>query len=273
MATAVDRFTGRRLIAAIRLRRYEDQITAAVAAALADARRRTLEQVRRPPMLVAAVAPSSPHPPPFDPAWWRQAVAAHVAPVAQSIFDDIAGDVLSRLPWTDSGLAAVDMTVRLQRFVGLVDGVGPDLASRLGSTLNTGVALGDSVDDLASRVGEEFDVGDRRARTIARTEVVGASNGAANDVASALWQSGVRMTRTWLAADDDRTRDTHIEADGQTVGFDEPFQVGDALLMYPGDPDGPPEEVINCRCTVTFDAAEDDDNAGGLVAVSEDDDQ
>jgi hypothetical protein len=34
--------------------------------------------------------------------------------------------------------------------------------------------------------------------------------------------------------------------------MDEPFTVGGASLMYPGDPAGPAEEVINCRCCVGF---------------------
>ena len=43
-------------------------------------------------------------------------------------------------------------------------------------------------------------------------------------------------------------RETHAAAEKQTVGIDEPFIVGGAELMFPGDPAGPPEEVINCHC-------------------------
>lgn len=254
---AADRYAARRLIAAVRLRRMEDRLSAAVGRALDQARARTLASVRRPPMLVAAMAPA-PSPQPFDPAWWRQAVDEHVAPEVEDVLDEIAMATLSRLGWTQSGLAAVDMTARVARLVGLVEGVGPDLAGRLGSTLNVGVALGESVDQLAARVQSEFDVADRRARTIARTEVVGASNGTAHDVAAAVIVAGGRLSKTWIATDDERTRDTHAEADGQTVAYDEPFTVGDAMLMYPGDPDGPPEEIINCRCSQAYEPVEED---------------
>lgn len=247
---------GRRLVAAARLHRFERRITAAVDVVLSDARTRTIAAVRQPPLVVAAVAPVPP-PSPFDPAWWRQSVARHLQPVADDIYDEIAADVLAGLNWTGTGLAGVDMTARVARLVGYVEGVGPDLAERLAQTLNHGVALGESVDALSDRVAEEFDVGGRQARTIARTEVVGASNGTAHDVAGALHLSGVNMTKTWLSTDDERTRDSHVDADGQTVAYDQPFSVGDAELMFPGDPDGPPEEVVNCRCTQTYEPADD----------------
>lgn len=86
----------------------------------------------------------------------------------------------------------------------------------------------------------------QRAEVIARTETHSSANYAQREAIRAL--NLPRIEREWLAVEDARTRETHAAADGQRVGLDEPFRVGGALLMYPGDPDGPPEECINCRC-------------------------
>lgn len=56
--------------------------------------------------------------------------------------------------------------------------------------------------------------------------------------------------KKWKSLHDSRVRDAHSDADGQIQLADEPFTVGGALLRYPGDPAGPPEQVINCRCVV-----------------------
>jgi uncharacterized protein with gpF-like domain len=88
-----------------------------------------------------------------------------------------------------------------------------------------------------------------RADAIARTETHGAANYGSNEAAK---ETGLPLKREWLAAEDERTRESHAEADGQIVGQDEPFQVGDSLMMYPGDPSAPPEEVVNCRCTLGY---------------------
>lgn len=58
--------------------------------------------------------------------------------------------------------------------------------------------------------------------------------------------------KVWHAHKDLTTRDTHREADGQTVPAGAPFDVGAAYLQYPGDPAGPGEEVLHCRCTMTL---------------------
>lgn len=118
---------------------------------------------------------------------------------------------------------------------------------QLKASLSAGVDAGESIDDLAARV--EQVMGDRiqsSAETIARTEVLPAYNYATRE---AWAQSGVVATRTWLATLDDRVRDAHAEAHGQTVALDEPYDVGGEQLMYPGDPDGSAENIINCRCT------------------------
>lgn len=96
-----------------------------------------------------------------------------------------------------------------------------------------------------------------RARTVARTEVVGAYNGGLHDAFSMIVAADpdTPWVKRWLATEDQRTRPDHREADGQTVSFGQPFILGaDAEgfggveMMHPHDPDGPANQVINCRC-------------------------
>lgn len=124
--------------------------------------------------------------------------------------------------------------------------------SAIQQALADGVANGASIDDLASAVQDVFDVASRsRAQTIARTEVISASNGSAS-LAAAQLPSDVAAGQEFIATRDERTRDDHAEADGQIVAIGTPFTVGGEPLAYPGDPSGSPENVVNCRCTVAF---------------------
>lgn len=114
---------------------------------------------------------------------------------------------------------------------------------------------GDPIREIAGRVQQILTVtGSQdwpgRAQTIAVTEVNGAAN--AGWFAAAVeeqQQTGRPMAKRWIATHDSHTRASHREADGQTVALLSPFIVGDWPLLYPGDKNGPPEEVINCRCT------------------------
>jgi hypothetical protein len=54
----------------------------------------------------------------------------------------------------------------------------------------------------------------------------------------------------WLSQRDDDVRTTHVAADGQERPPTESFDVGGAALRYPGDPRGPLNEVMNCRCVL-----------------------
>jgi uncharacterized protein with gpF-like domain len=85
-----------------------------------------------------------------------------------------------------------------------------------------------------------------RAGVIARTETHGAANYGALGAAK---ETGLDLRKIWIAAEDERTREDHAQANGQTVGIDDAFDVGGSSLMYPGDPAGPAGQVINCRCT------------------------
>jgi len=88
-----------------------------------------------------------------------------------------------------------------------------------------------------------------RARMIARTETHGAANYGSTAAAD---ETGLRLQKEWIAAADERTRETHADADGQVVGKDEAFDIGGSSGMYPGDPSLPAEEVISCRCAIGY---------------------
>lgn len=60
------------------------------------------------------------------------------------------------------------------------------------------------------------------------------------------------IIRRWRSQRDGRVRPTHVKADGQEQKIGEPFEVGTALLRYPGDPDAPMSETANCRCYLIF---------------------
>ncbi|HEX21400.1 MAG TPA: hypothetical protein ENH19_01955 [Actinobacteria bacterium] len=53
--------------------------------------------------------------------------------------------------------------------------------------------------------------------------------------------------RKWSSSD---PRPSHAAASGQIVAAHKPFFVGNAELMFPGDPDGPAREVMRCHCTM-----------------------
>ena len=101
-------------------------------------------------------------------------------------------------------------------------------------------ALADSIDEIFPATYAN------RAETIARTETCIAQMDTLHET---YVRSGVEFEE-WLAFLDDKTRASHAAANGQVVPVGEPFKVGGAMLMHPGDPDGPPEEIINCRCDV-----------------------
>jgi hypothetical protein len=58
--------------------------------------------------------------------------------------------------------------------------------------------------------------------------------------------------KEWVAAADERTRPDHDNVSALPIPMDSLFQVGSDMLAYPGDPNGSPEQVINCRCAQSF---------------------
>lgn len=97
------------------------------------------------------------------------------------------------------------------------------------------------------------DIGASRAKTIARTEMTIGSNTASQ---VGIESTGLPYKKFWSNSGLPNIRDSHIFAqdnypDG--IGQNELFDMGNGNFMrHVGDPQGPPEEVINCRCTTLY---------------------
>jgi hypothetical protein len=85
-----------------------------------------------------------------------------------------------------------------------------------------------------------------RARTIARTEVIGASNQASY---IAVTGENLDLEKAWVTGGAN-VRESHYECEAQGfIGKDERFVNG---LFHPADPEGAAEEVINCKCILIW---------------------
>lgn len=131
-----------------------------------------------------------------------------------------------------------------------------EVANLVFAEITEGVNSGESRDQIAARVDRVLsytgsEKWPNRAKVIAQTEVNRAYG--AGTMAAGIEQArvtGRQLRKVWNARDDSRVRMPHHQADGQTVPVWQPFQVNGESLMFPGDPTGSPENVINCRCSI-----------------------
>lgn len=85
-----------------------------------------------------------------------------------------------------------------------------------------------------------------QVRRIANWVAVYAIN--ASTMAAAGAVEGEFVLLEWVTMGDEDVRDLHVPLNGVQVPVGETFQVGESELRYPGEPIGPPEVWINCRC-------------------------
>ena len=182
-----------------------------------------------------------------------------------SQLDDVIVEIKEIFDFSSAGAADVipDAMARVELYLNesrnRLSGVPDAVYDSVRRATMKATTEGWSIDELAGRVDEILaEAGAERwrnrARVIARTEAIGAYNGGRfAGFVSYAGQLGGGWEKVWLATHDHRTRFTHARetgADGQRVALLEPFKVGEGLLMFPGDPTGPPEEVIQCRCSI-----------------------
>lgn len=120
------------------------------------------------------------------------------------------------------------------------------------ATVTSGILQGSSINKMAKDLMNRVtDMNKTSAVRAARTAVTEAENAGRQAAADELEKKGVIMGKRWIATHDSRTRDEHLEADGQIVENNKPFVVGGEELMFPGDKSlgASGWNLYNCRCT------------------------
>lgn len=118
---------------------------------------------------------------------------------------------------------------------------------KLNSAITQGILHGDSIPDIAKQLNSVTQSGMAAATRNARTAITGAECAGRDESYRMAQSDGVELVRVWLATLDGRTRHSHAAIDKEERDVNEAFSNG---CMHPGDPNGPPAEVYNCRCTI-----------------------
>jgi hypothetical protein len=136
----------------------------------------------------------------------------------------------------------------VRKRIKLVSGV---TLKRLRAELERGISEGMGIEEIARNIERSNVVNRVRARVIARTEIVSASNEGSQRGA---YSTGLDLRKMWIVTPDGNERDSHrevsISSQAEPLGMNEAFILSGEEAQYPGDPNLPAKEAINCRCVI-----------------------
>lgn len=219
----------------------------------------------------------------------KQSIAARLRKFLKSVFDDFEEEYTDRYEAINGPLAQFGYTQALQtpnfnnrdaqaiaqlentetaqkllktRGIKSFESIKDTEVTAVMDTITRGLKEGKTVAAISEEVGQRYlDPArpDGRSDKVATTEVGVATmvgkDAAQRDINKVI-DDDFKVTKTWIAVLDGRTRDSHlpfIGVHGETVDRDKRFSNG---MRYPLDPSGPPEERINCRCDMILNIEE-----------------
>lgn len=128
----------------------------------------------------------------------------------------------------------------------LVTEISDTTQDAIARAVRDGIEAGEGSFQIARRMQDLPEFDRQRARLVARTETTRTMNGAPTEaLINRQRDTGRQYMKTWHAVLDERTRDEHVDMNGETVPVDQPFSNG---LDYPSEP--------NCRCVLLYSATD-----------------
>lgn len=116
-----------------------------------------------------------------------------------------------------------------------------------------GIIQGKSYAQTSKILSDKLSIGASKAIRIVRTESGRAVSQARKEVFESIKdnsnETGIEVAREWISVSDDRTRDSHIEMEGQQADENDQFTLPNGTKTDGPRLSGIAEEDINCRCS------------------------
>lgn len=146
-----------------------------------------------------------------------------------------------------------------KNFLGYSDTAMDSVYALIQAEFEAGKSAADVAASVRLKFAESYGLDEAypgQAETIVRTEFGSAVSIGQAKFGEDLASVSKVMSKSWVTLGDEHTRSSHSECEDQGPIEGEPSQVIDATfsngLRYPREAGGPPEEVINCRCTIRY---------------------
>lgn len=190
----------------------------------------------------------------FDPGQWRRLFRLRVEPIRRLAVTETAAETMDGLGLPRGSFVFTDEVRKKLEAQGaaMVTQVNETTRRRLAAALEESAAEGASISQIKTAINAVFAQRRANAETIARTEMLRATQLAQVE---SFKQSGVVDKRMWNTSMDDAVRDSH-QIEGEVRSLSEPFQLADGELAdAPGVGAGGASlsaaNAINCRCFIT----------------------
>jgi uncharacterized protein with gpF-like domain len=137
----------------------------------------------------------------------------------------------------------------------IYDAINETTGKLIDGVVSAARKAGDAASDIAAKVKDLLtgDSAKSRAANIARSETTAGLDLGQSSQRQEWQEDGyTNLTKTWQTMGDEKVRESHAEAEGQTVAIDEHFTVGGEQAYGPGDVGLSAENRCGCRCwTIT----------------------
>ena len=135
-------------------------------------------------------------------------------------------------------------------------GQNPAIRRRLQNEMAQATILGESQQEIIKRIRKVTGQTVAQARRVAQTERTRVQSQARWQAGNEAAAMGLRVYNTWSTRMIN-SRESHIRLNGKSALQGERFP--GSVLRFPGDPEGPAREVINCFCVMVPDLLEPDE--------------